>query len=247
MIGLITDFKLKDSYVAEMKAVMYCIHKQGVVIDITHDIPFGDIEAAAFLLERCWKSFPAETVFCGVIDPGVGTSRKAIMGKSKGMYFVGPDNGLFSYLFPPQQVKLIPDHLSRKTPGNTFQGRDLFAVAAANLDKQQDNFLNSQGISYSGQLVKLNTAPVPKVMWIDNFGNAILSMKPEHLFTNAPKFCLNWRNYSFSEIYPNYQALAPHQVGLVTGGSGYLELAARDKCAAEILKINRGDILDVRN
>ena len=186
-------------------------------------------------------------VFCGAIDPGVGTCRNAIMGKSRGIYFVGPDNGLFSYLFPPHQVKLIPDHLTRKSPGNTFQGRDLFAVAAAHLDDQQDNFLNSQGISYSGQLVNLNTTPLPKVMWIDNFGNAILSIKPEHFPNSSPKFCLNWGIYSFSEIYPNYQALTPHQVGLVIGGSGYLELAARNNCAAEILKINRGDILDVRN
>jgi S-adenosyl-L-methionine hydrolase (adenosine-forming) len=245
MIGLLTDFGNQDSYAAEMKGVIHTINQQAQIIDITHGIPPGDIEAAAFLLERCWQSFPSKTVFCAVIDPGVGTNRYPVMGKYNQIYFIGPDNGLFSYFYPPQQVRIIPEYLSRKTPGKTFQGRDLFAVAAAHLDQDQDNFLNSKGLPCSHQLVRLKTDPRPKVMWIDNFGNVILSVKPEHLKNDRGKLNMKWRNYTFTEIYRNYQSLGQDNIGLVVGGSGYLEIAARDTQAAKILNINRGDILDV--
>src|ERR1043165_591212 len=98
VITLLTDFGTQDYFVAAMKGVILSINPSAEIIDITHEIPPQDIHTAAFNLLACYQDFPAGTIHVGVVDPGVGSNRQAIVVECGGQLFVGPDNGLFSYV-----------------------------------------------------------------------------------------------------------------------------------------------------
>ena len=100
IIALITDFGRQDWYVASMKGVILSINPHAVIVDITHEITPGDVRSGGFVLDQCYREYPDDTVFVAVVDPGVGTERRsiAIKVKAQNYCFVGPDNGLFSFL-----------------------------------------------------------------------------------------------------------------------------------------------------
>ena len=98
LITFLTDYGLNDSYVAEVKGVLLSRVPDADIVDITHLIPPGDIRSAAYVLGRAWRTFPEGTVHLAVVDPGVGTARAALAVRSHGHTFVGPDNGIFSYV-----------------------------------------------------------------------------------------------------------------------------------------------------
>src|SRR6185295_2406622 len=97
LITLLTDFGLSDYFVGAMKGVIFDINSSVRVVDITHDIPPQAIDAAAFNLLAVYKTFGAGTIHVAVVDPGVGSARRAIVISAGGQFFVGPDNGIFSY------------------------------------------------------------------------------------------------------------------------------------------------------
>src|SRR6266699_1459634 len=98
-VALLTDFGMRDYYVGAMKGVILSINPNAVITDITHEIEPQNINAAAFVLRACYRDFPAGTIFLCVVDPGVGADRRGIIVESEGYFFVGPDNGLFSFMF----------------------------------------------------------------------------------------------------------------------------------------------------
>ncbi len=143
-IGIITDFGHKDPYVGIMKGVLLSVSATVRPVDLTHEIPPGDISAAAFWLERSRDAFPQGTTFLAVVDPTVGTKRRALAARVFGQTFVAPDNGLLEDVFAaaqeqeaPIDVFAIDPHRLDPRPmpprGHTFHGRDLFAPAAAHL------------------------------------------------------------------------------------------------------------------
>jgi hypothetical protein len=140
-IALLTDFGLEDPYVGIMKGVIASLCPEARFIDLTHDIAAGDVGAAAFWLEKCKSSLPASTIFLAVVDPTVGTQRRALCASVEGCSFIGPDNGIFEDLLlgaerRGQQVEVVeidPTQVPRPGRGRssqTFHGRDLFAPAA---------------------------------------------------------------------------------------------------------------------
>jgi S-adenosylmethionine hydrolase len=140
MIVLQTDFGVKDGAVAAMKGVCMQVNKSLQVFDLTHEIPAYNIWEAALRLEQTAKYWPKGTVFVSVVDPGVGSERKAIVMQTKnGYYFVGPDNGTFTFIADQMGVLAVReiDEKVNRLPGSessyTFHGRDLFAYTAARL------------------------------------------------------------------------------------------------------------------
>src|SRR5919198_3406452 len=130
LITLLTDFGTTDSYVAEMKAVLYNGAPQATLVDVTHSVPPGDVRAAAYVLARTWHRFPPGTTHLAVVDPGVGSARAALALAAGGHWFVGPNNGLFTSVLKHSEVEIV----ALPTPAAaspTFHGRDLFAPAAA--------------------------------------------------------------------------------------------------------------------
>ena len=133
VIAILTDFGTEDPFVGIMKGVIATIAPQASVIDLSQDIPPGDILRAGIALWQARNFFPASTAFLCVIDPGVGTSRRGVIVQSGGQSFIGPDNGLFTFILSDQSQawELSNPDFALPDPGTTFHGRDIFAPAAA--------------------------------------------------------------------------------------------------------------------
>ncbi len=140
MITLLTDFGTADYFVPAVKGVILSINPQAQIIDLTHQIPAQDVAAGAFTLGACYSDFPPGTVHVAIVDPGVGSSRRAIVAETGKQIFVGPDNGIFSYVYArEQQVRVFQierEDLFRQPVSATFHGRDVFAPIAAHLSKK---------------------------------------------------------------------------------------------------------------
>lgn len=181
LVVLLSDFGLADPYVAEMKAALLRVVASGLtLVDATHHIPAGDVAAGHWVLSHLWQQFPAATVFLAVVDPGVGTARPAVAAQADLRWFVGPGNGLASFLRrgPEPRVWLLRG--TSPPPGRrastTFAGRDLFAPAAAHLAAGgAPDVLGTTGhASDLGPMVEGDG--VPRVVWIDRFGNVITDL-----------------------------------------------------------------------
>ncbi len=184
-IALLTDFGTRDAYAGIVKGVLASRAPEARVIDLTHDVPPGDIRTAAFLLWQAHDFLPAGTLFLAVVDPGVGGDRRPIAVQLPNGHGVGPDNGLFSFLIPPGRkpnaVVLDVARLSVEAPSVTFHGRDVFAPAAARL--ATGAALSDLGLPAetlvtlpSPQLDLSNRSATGEVLKIDVFGNALTSL-----------------------------------------------------------------------
>ncbi|HVU00232.1 MAG TPA: SAM-dependent chlorinase/fluorinase [Polyangiaceae bacterium] len=137
VVALLTDFGTTDPFVGVMKGVLLGRCPDAAIVDLSHDVPAQGVAEGAFLLERCFRHFPAATVFVAVVDPGVGTSRLAVAARAHGRVFVGPDNGLLAEavsLDANAVVRVIDvKGLGLPEPSRTFHGRDVFAKVAGDL------------------------------------------------------------------------------------------------------------------
>jgi len=267
-IAIITDFGMEDTYLGMMKAAIAGISPDARIIDLTHAIPSGDVQRAAFEAWRVRSYLPPETILLAVVDPGVGTRRRAIALKLPGLVCVGPDNGLFSFLLYSRDmysaVELVNPHYQLQTISPTFHGRDIFAPAAAYL--AQDLPLKDFG-PITQELVRL---PDPllkdlgagsiqgEIMHNDRFGNLItsigrfdnrdddLSFKP--WIPSAPARTLIAQDYDVLLPQGNVVPLgrtfgdAPKGEALAyIGSSSLLEIAINGGNAAKTLNLAPGD------
>ncbi len=223
MIALITDFGTHDPYVGIVKGVIFSVEKNVEIVDITHDIDSYDILKGAFYLANSYRYFPKETVFMGVVDPGVGSSRTPIACKYRDYFFVGPMNGLFDMVFEetPHCVDISNHPYILKPASHTFHGRDIFAPASIYIHKFKSIDFLGPKIDY---VYSLNI-PTPytkedkiegTILFYDKFGNAITNIKCRPI-----KYAM----IDNSKIdYFEYFSKAPkHLPGITCGSFGYLE------------------------
>jgi S-adenosylmethionine hydrolase len=186
VVACITDFGSRDYYAGALHGVLASLLPGVPVVDISHEIPAGDIQRAAIMLWEAQPAFPDGTVFLVVVDPGVGSARRPAAFRFPRCSVVCPDNGLTTFLierFPIfDVVEIDPQRVNAGPISNTFHGRDLFAPAAARLCRK--NCLRELGAT----LVSPSTLPLPllrgepstgwdgEVLYIDHFGNAITSI-----------------------------------------------------------------------
>src|SRR5208337_4953307 len=254
IITLTTDFGYKDPFAAEMKGVILSINPHAVIIDITHSIQPQDIAETAYVIGSSFSYFPSGTIHIVVVDPGVGSGRKALILEAGGFYFLGPDNGVFSHILhfssPVHGIHITEEKYMLSKDSPTFQGRDLFAPVAAWLSKglTPDAF---------GPSVKdFVTFPVPRskvahgavsgeVIYIDRFGNAITNIRGDDLTSFDGNYGVEVNN---SIIHPvKYYALAgENSLSCLVNSSGYLELFVNKGNAAEKYGIRKGDKVIVR-
>jgi S-adenosylmethionine hydrolase len=194
-IVVLTDFGIKDPFVGIMKGVISSIKSSIPIIDLTHEIPPGDIKLGAVTLWQSHTYFPPGTIFLTVIDPGVGTHRRPLVIKSKGYTFIGPDNGIFSYVLDEnfRAWELQNPKLALINPSTTFHGRDVFAPAAAYAAS------GIPGGNFGSAVSDINRIPYPKllnsssgvvngeIIHLDSFGNALTSIG-ELSQTNRSKY-----------------------------------------------------------
>lgn len=198
-IVLLSDFGAVDPFVGVLKGVLARLAPGVPVIDLTHEIPPGDVKRAALTLWQACDFFPAGSVFLCVVDPGVGTTRKGILARSGDYTFVGPDNGLFTFVLKAGDPawELANPALAGALPSSTFHGRDLFAPAAAYAAQ------GAPGGQFGPLLAKVVALPLPRldsgeggelageVLHADRFGNLLTSLgafrkEGEGLFSFAP-------------------------------------------------------------
>lgn len=170
MIVLFTDFGWNGPYVGQLKAVLAKHAPNETVIDLMHDAPCFNIKGSAYLFASLIKSFPENTIFLAVVDPGVGGERVPCVIKADNYWFIGPDNGLFNIICDRAdhcekwEISWKPDELS-----HTFHGRDLFAPMVEEIlrDKLESNEKTSQML-----FTKSNWKPdLNEIIYIDHFGN----------------------------------------------------------------------------
>ncbi len=259
IITLLTDFGSHDYFVGAMKGVILSINPQALVVDLTHEIPPQDIEAAAFNLLAVYRSFPAGTVHLGVVDPGVGSSRRPILVSCGGQFFVGPDNGIFSYVCERERdgrvIHLTNERFFRHPVSPTFHGRDVFAPVAAALSKGVKPAEFGEEINDSVQLGSLAPKKVERglegrVIHIDRFGNCITNLTREYLndemIVDGAKLLINDRTINSFKNFFVEEASAQTDLFAIWGSAGFLELAAQNRPAAELLKARRGQLVFVR-
>ena len=195
IITLTTDFGASDVYVGVMKGVILNINPEAQIVDITHAIPPQDIHEAAFTIHAAHRFFPKDTIHLIVVDPGVGSSRQAIVCHTDSAFFVCPNNGVLSYVLQDVEMEDIPDSVVIENPtyllpqvSNTFHGRDIFAPVAAHISIGVS--LKEIGIPIHN-LVRfpISTAQCSdnvltgQVIKIDSFGNLITNISEEMLGT----------------------------------------------------------------
>ena len=274
VIALLTDFGVVDTYVGVMKGVMLGIRSRIRFIDITHAIQPQDVRQAAFALMNAYRYFPQGTVFLVVVDPGVGSSRRPLIVSAGGYLFVGPDNGVFSYVLqewdnatlvePAEERFLLPQISS------TFHGRDVFAPMAAHL--AADTPLQAMGLVITDPVL----LPAPEwdvsgdvlrgeIVHIDRFGNAVTSIgelqwsgdqymmltprfggSHEPVLVDAAQAVVQAGDAVLSGIRRTYAEVGRGDLLATVGSDGFLEIAMNQGDAAARLGLTIGDIVEVR-
>ncbi|MBI4503445.1 MAG: SAM-dependent chlorinase/fluorinase [Gemmatimonadetes bacterium] len=234
VITLLTDFGQSDGYVAEVKAVLVTALPAVRLIDISHDVPPGNILAAQYLLGRCWPRFPSGTVHLVVVDPGVGTDRRPIAVENNGHRFVGPDSGV---LTPVLEGATVVELAVPPDASPTFHGRDVFAPAAAKLAGGAD--LPQLGVGVVDPVRVPFPAPrkeqrgvVGTVVYVDRFGTLISNI-PGGWASGAA--VVRVRERTVGPLKRTFGDVDPVQLIAFVGSGGTIEIAVRDASAAERL------------
>ena len=266
LIALLTDFGFSDPYVGIMKAVISGITPDTHLIDLTHQVPPGDIQRGAFTLWQSALDLPEGTIFLAVVDPGVGTDRRAIILKCNDQYFIGPDNGLFSYLLYGRQSQaweLTNPTYQLSSPSSTFHGRDIFAPAAAYAAQgiRGDKFGNPVEFLVELPEPKLlisDTSLSGEVLSEDQFGNLFTSLGHFRITTSGELSLKSWISqikckiehqervqlYANNQGFPMVKTFAEVPEGTcaaVIGSTGLLEIVCNQGSAAQISGLKRGD------
>jgi S-adenosylmethionine hydrolase len=243
IITLTTDFGAADWFVGTMKGVILGLQPHAQIVDITHEIQAGDIRAGAFTLAASYKFFPKRTVHVAVVDPGVGSRRRAIAVQTVNYLFVGPDNGVLALALARETIKAIHqitnERLFLRPVSKTFHGRDVFAPVAANLSqglpvgKVGDRIKEYIKLSWP-ELQRAANSIKGEIAYIDRFGNAITNIDNATLLSLAGNSCkILVKGKRFFAVQAFYQAVPPGHPVAVPGSSGFLELAVNGGSAAK--------------
>ncbi len=253
LITLLTDFGLRDHFVAAMKGVMLRVNPDLAFVDISHLIPRHDIHSGAFVLSQAYHYYPPGTIHLAVVDPGVGTMRKGLAATAGGYYFVAPDNGLLTHVFNREDGhtvhEITADHYFHKPVSSTFHGRDIFAPIAAWISRdvplrqfgpqlEQPVLLKLPGVT------RVRDALVQgAVLAADAFGNLITNLTPE----DVPAYGTTGRGCrmvvgrrEITLFRRTFGEGAPGELMVIPGSSGYLEIVKRDASAADELEAGPG-------
>jgi hypothetical protein len=242
IITLTTDFGLKEHYVGAMKGVILSINPDVIIMDITHEIPPRDIFKAAFTLKNFYSYFPPGTIHIAVVDPGVGSKRKPIALEADNNIFIGPDNGVFTFIYrESKSVKSFEISNSKYTLPNissTFHGRDIFAPAAGYL---------SLGVSVNDlgkRVMKPVRLPIKEpevkegkiigeVIYVDSFGNLITNVAA---YLVKPKSWIYIGGEVIKGISKSYSDVPKGKLLAVIGSGGFVEISVNQGSASELIE-----------
>jgi S-adenosylmethionine hydrolase len=266
-IVILTDFGTSDPYVGIMKGVINQIAPLTPIIDLTHEIPPGDIRHGAITLWQSIHYFAPGSIFLVVIDPGVGTSRRPIILKNDDYTYIAPDNGVLSFVTGENSIawELSNPHLALPNPGSTFHGRDIFAPAAAHasLGVEPSRFGNPYGTLQRLELPRLESLHPGKltgqILIPDRFGNLLTSLGKftssgssqvafnpwvggiDPFFANPETFKLELLNGKSLFWVKTFAEIPAGDCAVLIGSSGLIEIAANRQSAANLLNLGANE------
>ena len=254
MITLTSDFGLKDPYVAEMKGAILTINPNETIIDITHEVEKFNIRMGAFMLASAAPYFPKGTVHLAVVDPGVGTNRRAILVQTIKGFFVGPDNGVLMLAAQIQGIEHVieldnPKFMLPKVSG-TFHGRDIFAPVAAhlNLGAMPSEFgaeITDAVAPEFASVIGKEDSLLGEVLHVDGFGNIITNISQKEI-TQTKTLKVKLPIFSLQMIFGTmYAQTKLHQPIALIGSHGFLEIALNQDSAAEKFHVAAGDKIEI--
>ena len=248
IITFLSDFGLRDSYVAEMKAAALEFAPRATVIDITHEIAPQDVVSASVTLGRVIDAFPRRTIHVAVVDPGVGTARRLLAVEVNRQIVLCPDNGLITWVW--RMHRDAKAHMIRWEPkrrrGVTFDGRDRFAPVAGLLASSKKLSTLAERID---DPILLEFAPAPtgatrgKVIHIDHFGNATTNVPGEGVANGA---IVSVGRRSLGRLRQTYADVEVGQPLALIGSGNLLEIAVRNGSAAKDFKLRVGDVVSIQ-
>jgi len=260
-IALISDFGSGSHHVGMMKGVILDIYPEARILDVTHDIlPFNVIHGS-YVLNSVIAYFPSPTIFVAVVDPGVGSNRRAIIAVGEKHYYICPDNGLITKVIESDHISEVVDiqeeHYFLPNVCPTFHGRDVFAPCAAWLGKQL-------GASRFGEVIEdYHTLKYPKIkviadrtlaipiLYVDHFGNLVTSFDREYLERARQRFPGNTFMVKLGETMIKdlsthyFDAVNPGDPVAYFGSLNLLEVGLREASAAAHFKMKSGDLISI--
>jgi S-adenosyl-L-methionine hydrolase (adenosine-forming) len=212
-----------------MKAMVLAGCPNATLVDVSHEVPRFDVSAGAFMLFAGTRHFGPESVHLAVVDPGVGSPRRRLAIRAGGRFYVGPDNGLFAIVIEEVGLQDAVELAPRPQGAPTFEGRDVFAPAAAAL---------ASGIPLSSlgpptDPPKMLDDGSPRVLWADGFGNLVTNLKP-------PARRMRIHNHEITATATTYAEGRPNEPFVYVGSMGYLEVAVREARADKLLGARPG-------
>jgi len=240
MIVLLTDFG-HGEYVGVMKGVIYSTYAHANVVDLCHDISPQNTIEGSWILKNNYKYFPKNSTFCCVIDPGVGTERKAVAVKTADYYFVAPDNGLLFETLQEQTIIDMRDIPIPEDASSTFHGRDVFAGAAARIDSGDFEFL-SRKIEKIERLEFYRDERVGIVVRIDRFGNVITNLPGQNKSVYSVRVQRRDLRMNFRTTY---NAAEEDELFLIEGSCNTLEISRKNGNANEKLRVVAGMKIEI--
>ena len=255
-ISFLSDYGLADEFVGVVHSVIRSIAPEVAVIDICHQVPPHDVRAGSLTLVRAVQ-YLAPGVVLGVVDPGVGTERRAVaveVGEQGEAVFIGPDNGLLASAVAmvggaTRAVELTNEAYQLPAPGPTFAGRDIFAPAAAHLCAGVD--FAELGPPVDPLSLRPGLVPLPRserggveseTLWVDHFGNVQLNVGPDDVDDLGDRIAVRWgEDFRIAVRVETFDQVGAGQIGLVVDSYGLLALVANQSSAAEELGLKAGD------
>ena len=251
VVALLTDFGRRDFYVGAMKGVILGVCPEAILVDISHDVPAHDVLGGALELGAAYPYFPGGTIFLVVVDPGVGSTRRAIAATAGGYRLVGPDNGVFSVVLdevPLEEVVELTNPRYRRRPvSRTFEGRDRFAPVAGWL---------AAGVPLAdlgrpaGPIQRIDMPRVQtvgealegQVLWVDRFGNLITNVDRTtwDRFAASRALTVSVGGRPSVPVVSTYSDVPPGELCALFGSTDRLEVAANGSSAAVALSLSRG-------
>lgn len=237
VITFISDFGTSDWFVAAAKGQILTINREAEIIDVTHNILPHDVRSAAFALRSCYRDFPSKTVHLVVVDPGVGSARKPIIVESDEYYFVGPDNGVFSYVFN-EDSRTFAITVTHQVSA-TFHARDIFAPAAGLLSKGKKPHdlgyeIHDYVVLRFPQSTHVGNEVQGEVVYIDHFGNLITNIPTS---VNTTTIRIANRMIRVKECYAEGNE---GELIAIEGSAGFFEIAAKNSSAQKLLHVCTG-------
>lgn len=255
IVTLTTDFGLSDGYVGTMKGVILSIAPDVTLVDITHDIAPQHIRQAACALHAAAPYFPPETIHLAVVDPGVGSDRRALVVRTARGFLVGPDNGVFTLFLadaPNAECRAITNaEYTLPHSSATFHGRDIFAPVAAHLARGVDmaefgpRITDPVMFSIPTPTQQPDSSWLGCVLYADHFGNLITSVTGD-LLQRIGDVEITMGQRRIAGLYRAYAQAAPGELVALVGSSGRLEISIVNGNAAQILGLGPDALLILR-